>query len=71
MGKKRLAEWNRIFLEKLVVVQVQKKYQIFYETKCFYLVHNSPLLDPILSQINSIHTLTPYFFKIHLNIITM
>jgi hypothetical protein len=26
-------------------------------------------LIPILSRINPVHTLTPYFFKIHFNII--
>jgi len=29
----------------------------------------SPLLDSILSQLNPVHTLTPYSFKIHFNII--
>jgi hypothetical protein len=34
----------------------------------FYCRGRSPLLDPVLSQMNPIHTLPPRIFKIHSNI---
>jgi hypothetical protein len=34
-----------------------------------YHVNNSPLLVPILSQMNPVHTLPSSFFKIHFNVI--
>jgi len=34
-----------------------------------YRAHNSPPTIPILSQINPIHALLPYFYSIHFNII--
>jgi hypothetical protein len=37
--------------------------------KVHYSVQNSPSLDPIICQKNRIHTLNPYSFSIHFNII--
>jgi hypothetical protein len=48
-------------LEKLV-----KKFRRF-----IYLLHNSPTLNPVLSQINWAHNLTHKFFKIHINAIIL
>jgi hypothetical protein len=48
------------FLEKLVVSQLVKKFPVFYGT-CG---HKSPPLD-MLSYLNPVHTITPYFLKIH------
>jgi hypothetical protein len=36
-----------------------------------YHVHNRPLLDPILSQMNPVHTSAPYFLKISTDIILL
>jgi hypothetical protein len=34
----------------------------------FLYVHSSPLIIPLLSQINPVYDLIPYFFTIHFNI---
>jgi hypothetical protein len=59
----KLNPWNRV-LEKLLVAQLVKKFPTFYEPKG----HKSVPLVPVLSQMNSLHTLISYFFKIHFNI---
>jgi hypothetical protein len=35
----------------------------------YYCIQNRQLLDPIWSQMNPVHTLTPYFLNTHFNII--
>jgi len=55
-------------LEKLRVVQLVKKFPAFYGTlKIHYCVHKNPPLDPITSQLNPDHALTPCFFNILTN----
>jgi hypothetical protein len=39
------------------------------EPRDYYSVQRNPSLVPILRQINAVHIVTPYFSKIHLNII--
>jgi hypothetical protein len=34
-----------------------------------YRVHSSPLLGPIMNQMNSVYTVTSHFFRIYFNII--
>jgi len=37
--------------------------------KVRYRIHECPSLVPILNQLDPVHTPTPYFLRIHLNII--
>jgi hypothetical protein len=64
-----LTPWRRIF-EKLIVTQLVKKYPAFlWNPKVHYRVQKSPLLDPILSQLNSVRPIDPHLSKAHLNVI--
>jgi len=42
---------------------------ILWNLNVQYHVHKNPSLIPLLSHINPLHILTPYFSKIHFNII--
>jgi hypothetical protein len=47
----------------------QKMTHLLWSPKVHYHMQNNLLMDPILCQINPVHTLAPFFLKIHLNII--
>jgi hypothetical protein len=64
-----LAPWCRILFEKLIVTQLVKKYPFLWNPKVHYLVHTSPPLDPILSQLNPIRLIDSYLPKVNLNVI--
>jgi hypothetical protein len=42
---------------------------ILWKPEVHYRDHKSPLLAPVLSHINQVHTISSYLFKIHFNII--
>jgi hypothetical protein len=51
-------------MEQLTVAQlVTKLARLLCNPKVHYRAHNSQSLDPILSQINPVHTLAPYFYN--------
>jgi hypothetical protein len=55
--------------EAAICATTQEFPKISWNPKVHYGVHKSPLLVPVLSQINPAHTTPSYFSKVHLNII--
>jgi hypothetical protein len=64
-----ITQWSRVFLKKLLVAQLVKKFAAFYGIQKFITVLTRA--DPILSKMNPVHILTSRFFKIHFNIILL
>jgi hypothetical protein len=60
MGNK-LTPWSKVLLQNLM--SAGQEIPHFMETMT--MTKKRLPLDPILHQFNPIHTLTPYFFKIH------
>jgi hypothetical protein len=61
--------WSRVLFEKLIAAQLVKEFPAFCGVKSFLFVYIKSLpLVSILRQINSVHTLALYFFKIILNV---
>lgn len=63
---------GRRVLETLIVIELVKKYLIFYETESFIMtlsIHKSPRIVPILSQMKPFHICPFYFWKMYFNII--
>jgi len=49
--------------EKLIVTQLVRKFPVLYGSEGLLpRSQKSPPLNPVLNQMNPIHTLTPYFF---------
>jgi hypothetical protein len=47
----------------------QKSPGLLWNQKVHHRIHNSPPLVPILRQVSPVHTIPPYFFQNHFNII--
>jgi hypothetical protein len=63
-----LTPWCKILFEKLIVIQLIKKYPAFlWNPKVHYRVHTIPPLNPILSQLNPVRPIDPYLPNVHLN----
>ena len=61
-----LQTWSRVLLQRLLAAQLGKEFLAFlWNTNFHYCVHKFPPPTPILSQINPVPVLSPYFFKIH------
>jgi hypothetical protein len=61
---------GKVFLDKLTVRSAsQESPRPLFNPKVHHRVHKSQPPVPILSQMNSVHILLPYFHKIHFNII--
>lgn len=67
-SKTRVSLWGRSFV---TVSQLVKTSLALWNYKVHCGVHNSLLNAPVLSQMNSIHTLKPYFCKVRFNIILL
>jgi hypothetical protein len=57
------------YMETLAVAQLVRKFHAFMKPAFSLTCCMNPLFDLILSQVNPVHILTPYFFKISLGII--
>jgi hypothetical protein len=59
---------NSMDLEKLIVTQLVK-FHLLWNLQVLYHVHMSLPLVTVLTQMNPVHSLPPYFPKIHSNVI--
>jgi hypothetical protein len=64
MAVSQLTPRSRVLLEELEVAKLLKKFPAFMEPEVSLPYSEDPPLDPILSKMIPVHTLTPYFLKI-------
>jgi len=66
----QLIPCSRVFLEKPTVTRLVKKCpHLIWDMKVHYCVHKNLTLIPVLNEMGPVHTFSPYFSKIHSNII--
>jgi hypothetical protein len=65
----KLTPWRKVQLEKLIVAQLVKDFPPLWNPKFHYIVHKSPPLVYILSQMHPAHTFQSFFPKINSDII--
>jgi len=63
------APYSIVLVVKQLFISQSISSHILWDPHARHLAHNNPPLVPILSQINPVHVLPPYFLKIHFNII--
>jgi hypothetical protein len=64
---RQLTPCSRIFIEKIVSRSASQIIRNLWNPKVLYRFHKSPSLDPVLSQINPFHIITPC--SVRLNIV--
>ena len=65
-----LTPWCRVLLEKLIGLQLVKKFPAFlWNPKVHYPTHKRPPPVSVLGQPNPVHITTSHLLEIHLNII--
>jgi hypothetical protein len=58
--KQHLTPQTRVFLERLIVTQLVKKFPaLLWNLNFHYRVHKSPPLVPVLIQMNRVHSFPP------------
>jgi hypothetical protein len=58
-----------LFIEAVSRLAGREIPRILWNLKVHYRIHRGTPLDPFVSKMNPVHTLTSYFFKINFNII--
>jgi hypothetical protein len=62
-----LFPYSRVILEKLIAVHLVKKFSAFYRILSFMTVFTRARHCSLSWDMNTVHTLRSYFFKIHFN----
>jgi hypothetical protein len=60
---------SRVLLEKLIVAELVNKFLTFGTQRYITVFTTACHWSPVLSQMNTVHTLLSYFSKMHFNII--
>jgi len=63
--------FSGVLLGRLLVARLVKKFPAIKGPEFYYRVHNIPPIYLMLSQLNPVRALTPYFLEIRFNIILL